>query len=116
VPRRRIVNGIPHERDHRFDFDFDVGTLVAAQWPGSPRGPTMGWPALAHALLANAVFDAGLAARRGPGGLTPSMTASARAYLLEATDGTEPLPLAVACDLARLDVMRVRAVVRLGLP
>jgi hypothetical protein len=57
-----------------------------------------------------------MAQRRGPGGLTPSMQASARAYLLEATDGTEPMRLELAFDLARLDVTRVRAVVRLGLP
>jgi hypothetical protein len=97
------------------DLD-DVGILLAGQWPGAPRALDAGWPALARALLACAGVDAGLARRRGLSSLPPAVRASARAYLLETTDGTEPLPLDVACDLARIDATKLRAVVRLRLP
>ena len=54
-------------------------------------------------------------ASTGDGGFNAGIRDSARRYLLEA-DPDVPLPLELACDLARLDVTRVRAVVRLGLP
>jgi hypothetical protein len=66
-------------------------------------------------LLACAVLDAGVVPRRGPGGLTPTVRETARRYLLEA-DPDVPLSLETNCGLARLDVTRVRAVVRLRLP
>jgi hypothetical protein len=96
--------------------DEAVDRMLACQWPGVPGGVEAGWPGLARALLACACLDAGVAARRGYGAITQPARASARAYLLEATDGTEPLPLEVACNLARLDATRVRAIVRLRLP
>jgi hypothetical protein len=95
--------------------DADVDRVLGPQWCGVPAGVEAGWPALARALLACACLDSGIVRRRGPGGLTPTVRETARRYLLEA-DPDVPLPLEVACGLARLDVTRVRAVVRLSLP
>jgi hypothetical protein len=94
------------------DCAEDVGVVLNGQWPGPPRGPATGMPALAHAVLANACLDAGLARRRGP--VAQRDRWSAARYLLEA-DAAVPLPLETACALADLDADHVRALVRLQL-
>jgi hypothetical protein len=91
----------------------EVSVLLNGQWPGPSRVPVTGMPALAHAVLANACLDAGLARRRGP--VPPRDRRSAARYLLEA-DPDVPLSLEAACALADLDADRVRAIARLRLP
>src|SRR5262245_12100373 len=95
------------------DCAEDVGGVLNGQWPGPPRGPATGMPALACALLSSAVLDAGLARRRGPVARRDRWTACR--YLLE-VDADAPLSLEAACALADLDADHVRAIVRLHLP
>ena len=87
--------------------------LLAVQWPGPSESPHTGWTALARAVLAEAVLDAGIARRRGP--VRPIDRRSAARWLLEANGDSEPLPLETACALAGVDPDRVRATVRLHL-
>jgi hypothetical protein len=91
----------------------EVGVLLGTQWPGPRHAQRAGWPALAAAVISEAVLDAGIAPRRGP--VRQRNRWSAPRYLLEADDAV-PFPLETACRLADLDPDRVRAVVRLRLP
>lgn len=83
--------------------------LLPTQWFGAPRART-GLARLARAVLLDALGDAGLLPRRGVGFRE---RAAARRYVGGATDGTEPLSLALVCDLLNLDrdavVQAVRA-------
>jgi hypothetical protein len=111
-PRRRVRP--PRVRPSRSDPADEVGVVLGCQWPGPRPAPRAGWPALARAMLAEAVLDAGIVPRRGP--VAERDRRSAARYLLEANGDSEPLPLEMACALAGLDPDRVRAVVRLRLP
>jgi hypothetical protein len=104
----------PRVRPSRSDPADEVGVVLGVQWPGPRPAPRAGWPALARAMLAEAVLDAGTARRRGP--VRPVDRWSAARWLLEANGDREPLPLEMACALTGLDPDRVRAVVRLRLP
>jgi hypothetical protein len=87
----------------------EFAALLGAQWP-SRRRPS-GAAALAVALLESAARDAGLTAT-GAKHIRPRQRATARAYLAGRTDGSEAVPLEIACGLAGLDVDRVRRAVR----
>jgi hypothetical protein len=110
--RRRVRP--PRVRPSRSDPADEVGVVLGCQWPGPRPAPRAGWPALARAMLAEAVLDAGIARRRGP--VAERDRWSAARWLLEANGDSEPLPLEMACALAGLDADRVRAVARLRLP
>jgi hypothetical protein len=87
----------------------EFGILLAAQWPSHRRATGPG--ALALALLVNAVREAGLLGS-SPSDVRPAQRATALAWLAGQTDGTEPLPLPVACTLAGLNPDRVTRAVR----
>jgi hypothetical protein len=87
----------------------EFGVLLGSQWPS--RRPATGARALALALLVHAAREAGLLGS-SPSTVRPAQRATAQAWLTGQTDGTEPLPLPVACTLAGLNPARVTRAVR----
>jgi len=88
----------------------EFAVLLGAQWP-SRRRPS-GAAALAVALLESAARDAGLLTATAAKHTRPRQRATAQAYLAGRTDGSEAVPLEIACGLAGLDVDRVTRAVR----
>jgi hypothetical protein len=87
----------------------EFGVVLATQWPARRR--LTGAGALGLALLTGAIREAGLLAL-GPSRVRPRARVDARAWLAGATDGSELVPLAMACALAGLNPDRVVRAVR----
>jgi len=89
------------------ETEFDI--VLGSQWPARHRPG--GTAALAAALLVGAVRESGLLGRTLYG-IRPAQRALACDYLSGRSDSTEPLPLAMACQLAGLNPDRVVRAVR----
>jgi len=91
----------------------EFGVVLGSQWPSHRRSTGAG--ALALAVLLSAIRDAGWA-KISSRHTRPRQRAVAQAYLAGQSDGSEPVPLEIACALLGLDVDRVRRAVlhRLG--
>jgi hypothetical protein len=87
----------------------EFGVVLGTQWPS--RRPATGPGALARALLVSAVREAGLLGTLSAQ-VRPAQRATAQAWLTGQTDGSEPVPLPVACTLAGLNPARVTRAVR----
>jgi len=86
----------------------EFGVVLGTQWPARRR--LTGAQALAAALLVGAAREAGLTAHTAQR-ITPAARMSARRYLAGG-DGTESIPLPVACNLAGVSIDRLRRAVR----